>query len=363
MKTLALRARPKKLKELVGQNYIRGVLAGIFKNMEIPNAFFLMGASGTGKTTTARLISRYINCKKGTSCGKCDSCHQHDQGVYRGYEELDSSELDKASMKRVLERAKLAPPDKIRVIVFDEAHKMSHWVSNLLLKPLEEPPSKTLFIVATNMPENIPNSSAVVGRCFQLPLEQPTRLEIGNRLTELAKQEGMKYLTPALCQTIAESSGGQVRDAIQSLETVHFFIKGLKKIPTGKKLKVLIEKKAIKNVDHQIGVGAATALLGVYGGSETSYIKALLDNPEHIPLVNKMLALNQHFINHRAVGKHERIYNSSQNFGFIQMMKKKKVKVKVRDLMEIQLVLADVRAKLVSSGVDSMSLMMEVFLV
>ena len=248
--TFALKYRPKKLEELAGHKQIISGIRGMLKAKDVPNAFMLVGPSGTGKTTISRMIARYLNCETMDACGKCDSCKAMDDLSSMDYVEVNASESGNIeTIRKLIESSSFRPRGRFRVIFLDEVHRLSMQAANALLKPLEEPPEHTLWILATTDPDKIPNSKAVCGRCTQLILNKPTREEIAERLISIAKDAKLKWVKEKYALDIAEASGGHVRDAVQILQAVNTAIRGHDGKPSKKEIKQMVSDLSVKTVD------------------------------------------------------------------------------------------------------------------
>ena len=164
-KILALKYRPKIFKDLIGQEVIAQTISNAIKINKIPNAYLLTGIRGVGKTTTARLIAKALNCtkdfEKGEMCGEKETCH-HCREIENS-NHIDVLEMDAASktgiddVRELIENAKYNPTSaKFKIFIIDEVHMLSKQAFNGLLKTLEEPPEKLKFILATTEARKIP---------------------------------------------------------------------------------------------------------------------------------------------------------------------------------------------------------------
>src|SRR5580700_6532810 len=157
---IARKWRPQTFSDLVGQSHVTSTLANAIKNNRVAHAYIFSGARGVGKTTAARILAKALNCVKGPTaepCGECDSCKEIAAGT-----SLDVIEIDAASnrgidqIRELREMVRYAPAGgRYKVVILDEAHMLTSEASNALLKTLEEPPDRVVFVMATTEPENL----------------------------------------------------------------------------------------------------------------------------------------------------------------------------------------------------------------
>ena len=221
-KVFALKYRPKNFKELIGQDIMVQTITNSIKFNKLPNAYLLTGIRGVGKTTTARLIAKGINCKKDfikeEKCNFDEYCHCKDINNYR---HLDVLEMDAASrtgiddIRELIESSKYNPTNaKYKIYIIDEVHMLSKQAFNGLLKTLEEPPSHLKFIFATTELKKVPVT--IVSRCQRFDLHRiPIRILVDN-LLKISKIENFKISENAL-KLIAKASEGSVRDSLSLL--------------------------------------------------------------------------------------------------------------------------------------------------
>lgn len=212
--------RPQTLEEVVGQEHIKKALANAIKLNKIAHAYLFTGPRGTGKTSSARILAKSLNCKKGptvTPCGKCESCVDIINST-----PVDVIEIDAASNRKVedtqniLEKIQYVPVyGKYKIYIIDEVHMLSDTAFNALLKTLEEPPENVIFILATTEPQKVLDT--IKSRCQRYDFRRITTDDIVNHLEYIAKQENIKIEKDAL-YTIAKNSEGGMRDSISLLD-------------------------------------------------------------------------------------------------------------------------------------------------
>jgi DNA polymerase-3 subunit gamma/tau len=219
---LALKWRPQVFEDVVGQKAVTRTLQNAIEQDRVAHAFLFSGVRGVGKTTTARILAKALNCINGptvTPCGECPSCKE-----IASSSSLDVLEIDGAShtkveeMREVLEASRYAPSrDRFKIYVIDEVHMLSMHSFNALLKTLEEPPPHLKFIFATTEYHKIPDT--IVSRCQPFEFRTVTAKELGDHLRRIAEAEKIEITAPAVHQ-IARAAEGSIRDALSALDQV-----------------------------------------------------------------------------------------------------------------------------------------------
>jgi DNA polymerase-3 subunit gamma/tau len=212
--------RPDKFSDLVGQETIASTLSNAIETGRIAHAYLLSGPRGTGKTSTARIFAKALNCKEGPTvnpCGKCSNCLDMASGF-----SMDVIEIDAASNRKVedarnlLEKVQfVAANGKFKIYIIDEVHMLTKEAFNTLLKTLEEPPANLVFILATTEPHKVLDT--IISRCQRFDFRRIRSEDIAKRLKEIAKIEKISINNDAL-SLIARKSGGGLRDALALLD-------------------------------------------------------------------------------------------------------------------------------------------------
>jgi DNA polymerase-3 subunit gamma/tau len=223
---LARKWRPQKFDDVVGQQAVTRTLRNEIANNRIAHAFVFAGQRGSGKTTTARILARALNCVNGPTvdpCGECDACVEIAQG-----RDMDVLEIDAAShtgidniREVVISGLSIAPVrDRFKIFIIDEVHQLSVPSFNALLKSIEEPPAHVLFIMATTELHKIPDTILSRSQVFEFRAF-PTRV-IADHLQRMVKEEGIDVPDAALA-LIARAAEGSMRDAQSALDQVMAF--------------------------------------------------------------------------------------------------------------------------------------------
>jgi DNA polymerase III subunit gamma/tau len=213
--------RPAQLSEVIGQDHVVTALSRAIENDRIHHAYLFTGPRGCGKTSTARILARSLNCEQGptaTPCGVCNSCIAL---APNGIGNLDVEELDAASnssvddVRALRDNAVYIPAEsRFRFMIIDEAHQLSSKAIDAFLKMVEEPPAHLKFIFATTEPDKMP--STLRSRTHQFNFRLVSTKTIAAHLAEICKQENIKF-EPAAVMLLAEAAAGSVRDGLSLL--------------------------------------------------------------------------------------------------------------------------------------------------
>ena len=302
--------RPNNLDELVGQKFISITLKQALLTKKIAPAYLFNGPRGTGKTSSARIFAKSLNCQAFdqptiTPCCKCDLCRQITDGSA-----LDIIEIDAASntgvenIREIIERARFAPTKaRWKVYVIDECHMLSTAASNALLKTIEEPPSRVVFILATTNPERVLNT--IKSRCQKFDFRRISPSDIFQHLSEIAEKESIKYDVQAL-KMIAKRSNGGMRDAQSLLEQLNLLPEGI----------------TINNIQNLLGEVSESEL--------TNLIKSLVENKpeslietcnklydagnEPLQIIIGLLNITRDLLLHTTNNKYSDLYYTSDEF-------------------------------------------------
>lgn len=217
---LYLRHRPQTLKQLVGQHSVVKTLSNAIENDRIAHAYLFTGPRGTGKTSSARILAKSLNCQEGPTtepCMVCPMCTEIKQGISPAVLEIDAASNNSVDDARILiERAPLvAQGGRFKLYIIDECHMLTKEAFNALLKTIEEPPPRVIFVLATTEEHKVPPT--IISRCQRLMFRLVSHEDLIVHLRNVADQEEINIEDSAL-ELIARRSGGGLRDAMGLLD-------------------------------------------------------------------------------------------------------------------------------------------------
>ena len=222
---MARKWRPQSFSDMVGQEHIAKTLENAIQGGRLHHAFLFTGTRGVGKTTSARILARTLNCKGSDPlhpCGECDSCKDISGGNPMDVYEIDAaSNTSVDNIRDVIERVQYPPViGKYKIFIIDEVHMLSTGAFNALLKTLEEPPSHVIFIFATTEVNKVPQT--ILSRVQRFDFKRLTVDQIRSRLRYICEQEGIKATDEAL-DIFAEKADGSMRDGLTYFDQAYAF--------------------------------------------------------------------------------------------------------------------------------------------
>jgi DNA polymerase III subunit gamma/tau len=262
---IARKYRPQTFKDLVGQEHVTETLANAIKNNRVAHAYIFSGARGVGKTTAARILAKALNCVKGPTpdpCGECDSCKEIASGA-----SLDVIEIDAASnrgidqIRELRDMVRYAPAAaRSKVVILDETHMLTDEASNALLKTLEEPPERVIFVMATTQPEDLVDT--IRSRSQHFHFRALTFNEIAGRIREIAKKENLTIDDGAV-SVIARMAEGSMRDSLSFLEQARAYCGDKIEDKAARELFGVVPEDALNELVEAIAAGSAERALGL----------------------------------------------------------------------------------------------------
>jgi DNA polymerase-3 subunit gamma/tau len=315
--------RSQNFDEVVGQPVIVQTLQNAIKNNRLAHAYLFSGPRGTGKTSTARILAKALNCKEGPTpdpCGKCDNCEK----IRTGHS-VDVIEIDAASnrgideIRELRERVRYAPMEgRYKVYIIDEVHMLTQEAFNALLKTLEEPPSHTIFVLATTELQKVPLT--IASRCQRLDFARLKLAEIKGQLQKIAKAEKFEIEEKAL-DLIARSAEGAMRDAISLLDQLVSF--------SGQKIKYDDVVMLLGTADEELLFGFGDALAADDTKRVLELVKKGMEEGRSMPQVTRDLVFHFRNLLHLKIGSGEalelttdylkRLENQAQKFSLARI--------------------------------------------
>jgi len=283
---LARKYRPATFGEVVGQPTVTRTLGNALASGRIGHAFLLSGARGVGKTTTARILAKALNCSNAPGptaepCLECASCREIAAGSSLDVQEIDGATHNGVEQVRELrESARYSPArDRFKIWIIDEVHMLSTGAFNALLKTLEEPPPRVKFIFATTEYHKLPDT--IVSRCQQYDFRMIPARDLQTHLRQLSDKEGIKVSNEALSR-IARAAEGSVRDALSLFDQVLSFSGNDVRDEDVTALLGLIDRELLTAASQAVLQGDSLALLDLverlsdYGADYRNFTRELL---------------------------------------------------------------------------------------
>src|SRR5438477_2611416 len=220
--SLYRRYRPQRFNEVRGQDHVTRALRNAVRDHKVAHAYLFSGPRGTGKTSTARILAKALNCTNqgsdGEPCGECESCVQVQRGASLDVVELDAASNRKLDeMRDLLSRVALGTPGRWKVYIIDEVHQLTADASSALLKTLEEPPGHVVFVLATTDPQKV--LPTIRSRTQHFEFRLLSSKVLGELLRWVVKDAGLHVSDDAVAQA-ARRGRGSARDALSALDQI-----------------------------------------------------------------------------------------------------------------------------------------------
>ena len=217
--------RPQSFREMSGQTHVKRTLQNALLASKTTHAYLFSGPRGTGKTSTAKIFAKALNCENAPAkepCNECATCISITEGSHTDVIEFDAASNSRVEeMRDIIEKVRFAPADaRFKVYIIDEVHMLSTSAFNALLKTLEEPPEHAVFILATTEPHKLP--ATIISRCQRFDFKRLSSIDIVERMKVVLEDIRMGYDEQAL-KAIAQASAGGMRDALSLLDQVVSF--------------------------------------------------------------------------------------------------------------------------------------------
>lgn len=281
-KVLYRKYRPSTFNDIIGQKFITDTLKESIISNKISHAYIFSGPKGTGKTSTARVFAKAINCENpidGEPCGKCNSCMNFESNP--DIIELDAASNNKVEdIREIVNSVKLAPSNsKYKIYIIDEVHMLTNSASNAFLLTLEEPPSHAIFILATTNPESL--LKTILSRCQQFAFSKISRKALIERIKYVLDNEKIS-MDDNIINEIATLSDGGLRDALSILDQLVTLNKPITMDILTEQFGIVSEKSVSDLIDHIINndiesIKKIFEQLREYGISEKSFIEKFVN--------------------------------------------------------------------------------------
>ena len=316
--------RPEIFQEILGQEHIVKILKNQLGNDTVSHAYLFCGTRGTGKTTTARILAKGVNCLSSGErpCGICENCISISQGSFMDVIEIDAASNRGIDNIRELRESVKYPPaaGRKKVYIIDEVHMLSTEAFNALLKTLEEPPDHVIFILATTEPQKLP--ATILSRCMRLDFKRVSEAVLCQSMEKLCSDRGINA-EPAAIRLIAVNSDGSVRDGLSILDQcISSGQNELKRQDVLELLGAAGESALTEITDFVIGKDTSSALIRIHS--------LLMDGKDVRQLIRDMVSHYRNLLLSRYVKNPEDVLNLSLENA--ERIKKQSNSMKLEDI-------------------------------
>lgn len=355
LESMAVKYRPRTINDLIGQDSVVTQVKGMLKSKKFSTSILIHGGSGCGKTTTARIIARTLFCTnldaEYNPCGECPSCKYGDShpDVY----EMNMAETRGIDDVRQLIQSSRNMPTiaPFRVFIIDEVHAWTTQASEAFLKPLEEPPARTMWILCTTNPEKL--KPTILGRCKKFPVQPIDPEVMMKRLGYISKKEGLDMKEredgKQILKLVADMSNGHMRDAIEILESVIYALRADAKMDTKS-----LMSKVMTAGDADLDKGSAYLIASVLNGDLKDIVHQIRASQNARGLLNKSRWLLQYLLDN-AVGLAK--YSPYNAKIFAKVAKENNIKVKLQMLIKLQFLLIEIENRFNTMNIDETVMM------
>jgi DNA polymerase-3 subunit gamma/tau len=325
---LARKWRPTNFTDLIGQEQISRTLQNAIELERVAHAYLFTGVRGVGKTSSARILAKALNCEKGPTahpCNECNNCREITAG-----NSMDVLEIDGASntgvddVRELKENIQYLPTHgHYKIYIIDEVHMLSKAAFNALLKTLEEPPKSVVFILATTEPQKLPET--ILSRCQRFDFKRVSAETLASHLSKIMQSEAVE-ISPSLLKAVAQEAQGSVRDALTLLDRLISYCGKKVEESRAREILGLVDRTVLLRLLGHATKGEANAALQtlqqIYiGGHDLKrLVEALMQQIRHALLLKVGLPMDQIGLSSdEAKELREIFFASGQNFSEIEL--------------------------------------------